>query len=187
MKLFRWSLVTGLASTSLFVATVVSMGSFGCSSSSGTPSGGAGGGGGAGGAAGAGGGGGGSSAQPTITISSPANGATVAATAGTHKTVPISFTVTNFTLMPAGSCAGAAGCGHIHEFTDGTTCAPAGQGYNNQFAASPGNVWLDLCPTVDASHTTKLELHNDDHSLYTCGGSCPNGITQQVQYTATGP
>jgi hypothetical protein len=48
-------------------------------------------------------------------------------------------------------------------------------------------VWLDLCAagggSVCGSHTTKLELHNNDHSLYTCGGSCPSGISTTVTYT----
>jgi hypothetical protein len=146
--------------------------------------------GGGGGTAGGGGGtaGGGGSALPVITISGPASGATVQPTAGPlidggpgHIITPITFTVSNFTLAAPGTCAGQATCGHIHETTDGANCTQGS--YNNAFVTSPGNVWLDLCNDgVCGNKTTQLELHDDNHNLYTCGGACPTGIQASISY-----
>ncbi len=146
----------------------------------------AGGGGGAAGGGGGAAGGGGSIGQASITITSPtANQSNVPVTTDSNgQVVSIVFTVANFTLSAPGTCNGAVNCGHIHETTDGTACTPSGSPYNNDSSASPMDAILSDCPAVTGSHTTQLELHNDDHSLYTCGGACPSGIQASVTYTA---
>jgi hypothetical protein len=141
------------------------------------------------------GGGGGTEAggSPTISITSPAPGATVTVTKVTgppaQEVVPVSFTVTNFTLMAPGTCPGGAtntSCGHVHLLIDGTTCTPTGAPYNNAatVAGTPVNAILSSCPTINGPHTVTLELHKDDHSPL----DGPSGavISAQVMITATG-
>src|SRR5689334_17999150 len=64
---------------------------------------------------------------PMLSISAPSNGTSVPLPADGN--IPVSFTVTNFTLMAPGSCAGAANCGHVHLTIDGQTCNAAGSPY----------------------------------------------------------
>jgi hypothetical protein len=100
---------------------------------------------------------------PTITISAPASGATVTMGTDADKTVPITFGVSDFTLMAAGTCNGAANCGHVHILVDGPTCSPPP--YNNEAHAIPtANALLAKCPTPAGSHTVTLELHDDMHN-----------------------
>ncbi|MFI5306015.1 MAG: hypothetical protein ACHQ53_01605 [Polyangiales bacterium] len=114
----------------------------------------------AGGGSGSGGSGGGA---PTVKITAPTNNAQVMANAA-DPDVPVSFTVTGFTLMDPGKCAGAKMCGHIHVLVDGTACNDTGVPYNAAGSTSPIDAGLDYCPSISGTHTITLELHNDDHS-----------------------
>ena len=106
-------------------------------------------------------------AMGTLQITSPATGTAVTPT-GTDHSVPVAFSVTNFTLKAAGTCSGAANCGHVHMVVDGATCNdPTALGpYNNDGFASPIPINLSKCPAVTGAHTVVAELHNDDHSFY---------------------
>jgi hypothetical protein len=120
---------------------------------------------------------------PGITISSPASGAAVTLMPP-QDAVPISFAVTNFTLMAPGTCAGATNCGHIHILVDGPACTPDGAPYNNDATSSPGNALLNACPTANGSHTATLEIHHDDHSPFL--GASGTVISTSVSFTASG-
>jgi len=97
-------------------ALVLSAGAFGCGSSN-------------------------STSTATIKISSPTAGAMVAAGTDADKSVPVTFTVTNFTLMAPGACGSVADtCGHVHLLIDGTACNVAPSPYNNAGATSPISV-----------------------------------------------
>ena len=129
---------------------------------------------------------------PTISITSPSEGQTVAAGQPPHSPawiVSIGFNVTNFTLMPAGTCSGGAAnstCGHVQVYVDGSACTPMGEPDNNMAFNGPNMIdaYLNSCPTVSGSHTVSLELHRDDGSPL----DGPNGtvIRAQVTFTATG-
>ena len=112
------------------------------------------------------GGSGGSGMAPTITITDPKAGAMVTLGADASKSVNVAFTSTNFVLKAPGMCAGAAGCGHVHELIDMAACNDTGGGfpYNNAATASPAVAKFALCATPTGQHTISLELHNDDHS-----------------------
>ena len=104
---------------------------------------------------------------PTLTIDAPAAGASVALGADADRSVPVSFTVTDFTLKAPGTCAGASACGHVHLLIDDAACNTAGSPYNNAGAASPMSALFARCASAAGDHTVRLELHNDDHSAVT--------------------
>ncbi len=140
-----------------------------CSSSSGGSDGGAGGGG----------------TAPAISISSPANGASVAVTKP-NDNVSLAFATTNFTLAAPGMCGSQAStdnCGHIHVLVDGTSCTPSGSPYNNDATASPATAILSSCPMASGSHKATLELHHDDHSPIQVNGAT---VSASVTFAATG-
>jgi hypothetical protein len=124
------------------------------------------------------------SGDGTITITSPANNATVTADANSPD-VNISFTVANFTLKAPGSCKGMSNCGHVHLTVDGTACNdPSAPGaYNNDGFASPISVGLDYCAAISGTHVVEAQLHNDDHSTY----SDPAGTPVVSDITITAP
>jgi hypothetical protein len=117
---------------------------------------------------------------------------------------PISFTTTNFTGMPAGTCGGVSKtCGHVHLYVDQTAagtspCTPMGASYNNASPLavadagptpfSPINAIMSECANTDptdGSHTVLLELHADDHTpIVNASGAT---ISATVQFTASGP
>jgi|HubBroStandDraft_1064217.scaffolds.fasta_scaffold66470_2 hypothetical protein len=137
---------------------------------------------------------------PSITITSPASGATATVTALTgppaEAVVPIAFTVTNFTLMAPGTCPGGdsdTGCGHVHLTIDGAACTPSGEPYNNATpataaadgaGASPVNALLNLCPMINGMHTVTLSLHNDTHAPL--DGPDGGAIETSVTFMVTG-
>lgn len=132
---------------------------------------------------------------PSVTIVSPASGATISTAASTD--VPVMFTVTNFTFdVPVTGCGGVPSdnCGHIHLLIDGTACnatasdpggaAPYNNAYPNTgdtgpFTASPATVvaHLAFCPMAPGSHTMVVSLHRTDHSAVTNGASSTVTIT----------
>jgi hypothetical protein len=124
---------------------------------------------------GAGTGGGGAAGAPSITITSPADNATVNASDASPD-VDFSIDVKNFTLMAPGKCpTGDTACGHIHvlvdaDVGDGKQCNSPGAPYNEAFpdptedAAGP-HAGLDYCKTgVTGDHLITVELHHDNHS-----------------------
>jgi hypothetical protein len=194
MRLQRWSVTVFTLAVASSLAFVIACGVNTSKGAGGGAGGGGAAGGGAagGGAAGGGAGGGGAGYLPaSITIEAPAPGATVS-TPGTVPVAPVTFSVTNFTLVDPsrGTCAStssdqSAACGSVYETTDGTFCNVAGAAFNSVFTSSPGDVLLDACTTgLCAPHTTTLELRNGDGSLFTCDGACPDGVSTSVSYTA---
>jgi len=102
---------------------------------------------------------------PTISISAPAQNATVTMAAG--NIVPVTFSVMNFLLKAPGTCVAADGaCGHVHLKIDGTACndTASSKPYNNAGFASPINAELAFCPMAAGAHNISLELHNNDHT-----------------------
>lgn len=115
-----------------------------------------------------------SGSNATVAITSPQSGASVALGTDAQKSVPVSFTLTNFTLKPAGSCAGAANCGHIHLVIDAATSpcntshgATSGDAYNAQITSgTSGNAQFAICGSGAAgTHSITLELADDGHGL----------------------
>jgi hypothetical protein len=106
----------------------------------------------------------GPTASPGININGPEWGATVMI--GADNLIPVSFTVSNFMLALPGTCAGAAGCGHVHLKVDGAACnnVAAGKPYNAAGYASPITADLSFCPAAEGQHDISLELHHDDHT-----------------------
>jgi hypothetical protein len=174
MKILGLDLGASVSAVSVSAVTVA-LAAAGCSSSSG------------GGASPGGGTEGG--AAPTIAITGLASGASVPVTTddegGTPvKTVPIPFTITNFTLAAPGTCPGGASnasCGHIHVLVDGAACTPSGAPYDNaDTTGSPAIAILSTCSMVNGAHTVSLELHNDAHAALV------PPVSTSVMITATG-
>ena len=114
-------------------------------------------------------GGGGSNAS--VMITAPQSGASVALGTDTAKSVPVSFTLSNFTLKAPGTCGGAANCGHLHLVIDDYTspCDPlAGVGnekYNVQvITGTTTSAQFATCGAPAGSHTITLEVHDDAHA-----------------------
>lgn len=124
------------------------------------------------------------SGDGTITITSPADKASVTADAN-NPDVNIAFTVANFTLKAPGSCKGMSSCGHVHLTVDGAACNdPSAPGpYNNDGFASPISIGLDYCAMISGTHVVEAQLHNDDHSTY----SDPAGMPVVDDITITVP
>jgi hypothetical protein len=100
---------------------------------------------------------------PTISISSPAPGALVLGD-DPERSVPVAFTVSNFTLMAPGACRGLPNCGHVHLVIDQQACNASGAAYNNEGATSTLDARFASCATPTGPHAITLQLHNDDHS-----------------------
>lgn len=111
--------------------------------------------------------------EPTITITMPTNGSTVAPT-GSNSTVDVAFTVTNFNFFAPGApgcTASSDNCGHVHVLVDGNACTPDGSPYDNaDTTGTPAQAILSTCPAVDGMHKITLELHHTDHSPIQVGG-----------------
>lgn len=92
---------------------------------------------------------------PTIALNAPAAGQLVYAGA----TVPLSVTITNFTLAPQSvGMAAVAGQGHYHIFLDGQ--------YIGNSAYVTGTAIIPVT-TMPGMHTLSVSLANNDHSLIT--------------------
>jgi hypothetical protein len=112
--------------------------------------------------------GGGSNAS--VAITAPQAGS-VALGTDSLKSVPVSFTLSNFTLAAPGTCGGAANCGHLHLVIDdySSACDPlAGVGtekYNVQVitGATTSAQFASCGGTAAGSHTLTLEVHDDAH------------------------
>jgi predicted RNA-binding protein YlqC (UPF0109 family) len=99
---------------------------------------------------------------PTISIESPTAGQAVAL-GGDAGLVPVSYSVTGFTLRAPGTCD-AGNCGHVHLVVDNGACNAGANPYNNAGASGPLDAKLALCADPAGTHTLSLELHNNDHS-----------------------
>jgi hypothetical protein len=107
---------------------------------------------------------------PSITITSPQNGATVMPALDADKSVPVSFTVQGFTLMAPGTCPSTSDtCGHVHLLVDGNLCNAPGMIYNDAGAASPIIAKLATCGMTTGPQTISVELHRNDHTPVATG------------------
>jgi len=125
---------------------------------------------------------------PGIKIDKPKTGDVVGpgTDAPDYPDVPVSFTVTNFTLKApqSANCTGD-NCGHVHLIVDNASCNdPATPTlYNAAGFMSPINAGLDYCKGgVAGSHTIILELHRNDHTPVK--GADGKVISDSVQITA---
>lgn len=100
---------------------------------------------------------------PTITITSPAPDAHVAATGD----LPVTFAVGNFTLREPGACNGAPACGHVEIFVDGAACNRPGLPFNGRASELTATAKLSACPSIIGNHTISLRLHHDDYTPVT--------------------
>jgi hypothetical protein len=122
-------------------------------------------------AAACGGSGSGGGSNASVTITAPQSGASVALGTDSLKSVPVSFTLSNFTLMAPGTCGGAANCGHLHLVIDGYTSpcnTLAGVGtekYNVQITTgtTTSAQFASCGGTAAGAHTLTLEVHDDAH------------------------
>jgi hypothetical protein len=112
--------------------------------------------------------GGGSNAS--VAITAPQAGS-VALGTDSLKSVPVSFTLSNFTLAAPGTCGGAANCGHLHLVIDGYTSpcdsltGVGSEKYNAQVitGATTSAQFASCGGTAAGSHTLTLEVHDDAH------------------------
>jgi hypothetical protein len=119
---------------------------------------------------------GGSSSSPaTVAITAPAAGSTITLGTDADKSVPVSFTTTNFTVQPPGSCSNSLTCGHVHLLIDGPTgCINGTLAYDNELDAPSGatNVAkFARCATATGAHVISLELHDDHHAPVASNGA----------------
>jgi hypothetical protein len=119
----------------------------------------------------------GNSGVPSVAITSPTPGETVALGMDVNKSVPIVFTTQNFTLASPGTSGCGSGCGHVNILVDGTACNANGSPYNATGSASPLSALLGLCASPAGSHTVKVELVNDDDTAVTGGAAAMVTIT----------
>jgi hypothetical protein len=118
----------------------------------------------------------------TLSISSPKNNDTVAATDGK---ISVAFD-TNYVLKPAGGCNGQTGCGSVFLQVDGAACYASGKAYNVDATVSPTDVDLTLCPTVAGTHTISAELRQDDAAQdFVENNVTKDPITSSVTITVT--
>jgi len=117
------------------------------------------------------GGSGGGGSNASVTITSPQSGASVALGTDSLQSVPVSFTLSNFTLKAPGTCGGAANCGHLHLVIDSYTSpcnTAAGVGsekYNVQVTTgiTTSAQFASCGSTAAGPHTLTLEVHDDAH------------------------
>src|SRR5260370_12826336 len=122
-------------------------------------------------AAACGGSGSGGGSNASVTITAPQSGASVALGPDSQKSVPVSFTLSKFTLMAPGTCGGAANCGHLHLVIDGYTSpcnTLAGVGtekYNVQITTgtTTSAQFASCGGTAAGQHTLTLEGHDHAH------------------------
>lgn len=130
-----------------------------------------------------------SASNATIAITSPQSGSSVALGTDAAQSVPVTFTLTNFTLKAAGTCAGMANCGHVHLVIDSASSAcnnsqgaSSSDRYNVQITSgTSGNGQLATCGSGAAgTHSITLELADDSHNLL------KDGSGNTIESTITG-
>lgn len=104
----------------------------------------------------------------SITITSPAEGASLSFDG--EPTVPVAFTVTGFTLGDISSCAASPACGDVWINVDGADCnAPTGGAppRNEEGSVSPVIARLEYCfKGADGAHTIIASLHDKNGNAY---------------------
>jgi hemoglobin len=96
---------------------------------------------------------------PTLTILSPADGATVDPAADADLAVSLEVAIEGLTLRSPGTCTAAdAPCGWILIKVDGTSCADDGAVLNGRAWANPVLARVGLCPEAGGEHRIELEL-----------------------------
>lgn len=122
--------------------------------------------------------------QPAVAIDWPLQGAAVTLGGDADKSVPMYYSVQNFTLKAPGTCGTETACGHVHVLVDGSACNDTGAPYNNAGATGPTAAKLGLCADAAGAHEITVELHNDDHSAVMSDGS---SVKADVRVTACEP
>ena len=98
-------------------------------------------------------------APPTLTLLSPADGATVDPSATPDLAVALDVAVEGITLRAPGTCmASEAPCGWIRVRVDGTSCSDDSNDVNGRAWTSPVLARMALCPEPAGLHTVELEL-----------------------------
>jgi truncated hemoglobin YjbI len=98
-------------------------------------------------------------AAPTLTLLSPADGATVEPSATPDLAVALEVSVAGLTLRPPGTCAASeAPCGSIRVRVDGTSCADDDGDVNARAWGNPVLARMALCPLPGGEHRIELEL-----------------------------
>jgi hypothetical protein len=120
---------------------------------------------------------------PSVSITAPANGASVPA-----GNVVVSAAVQNFTLLTAGG-ANVTGQGHLHYYLDvtipTTPGAPAVTGAGTyQVSPNLSATWQNLAP---GAHTLGVQLVNNDHTPLVPPVTATVNITVQAPATTTPP
>jgi hypothetical protein len=124
---------------------------------------------------------------PTIKITKPTNGTTMAISdLGGGTDLDVSYTVTNFDLKAPGTCGTEKSCGHIHVYVNGDACNATGLPANAEDITNPITAGIDYCKTgvVAGNYAVKLELHDDTHTLVK--DATGNGVSDTVNITLTG-
>jgi hypothetical protein len=128
---------------------------------------------------------------PTLTITSPAENATIVIT--DDPDVPVAYTVTNFTVKKPGTCAaGEAHCGHVEIKVDGDACnnkEPGEEGpFNHSNEENPIPGGLDYCEgglaAINGPHTFVLRLVNDNNTPVAGAASATLHITAKFELDA---
>lgn len=116
----------------------------------------------------------------TLSITAPADGATVTVRPDADRTLTVAFVSSGVTLREPGTClASEQPCGHVLARVDGSACSPDGQDFNSAGASSPLVVALGLCPSAAGEHTIELQLVGDDRAplLDASGASFSAAVT----------
>ncbi|HEV8325196.1 MAG TPA: hypothetical protein VG389_26505 [Myxococcota bacterium] len=103
-------------------------------------------------------------APPVLLLSDVAAGDTLTLGADADQTVDVAFDVGNFTLTAAGTCAGAARCGHVELRIDGFTCDEPGATFNVEGTTSPLPAHFARCAAPAGIHEIEIALHDDTHT-----------------------
>jgi hypothetical protein len=113
---------------------------------------------------------GGGASNASVMITAPLSGS-VALGTDSAKSVPVSFTLSGFTLKAPGTCGGAANCGHLHlvidSYTSSCNTAPGvgSEMYNVQVTTGTAtSAQFATCGAPAGSHTITLEVHDDAHA-----------------------
>jgi hypothetical protein len=130
----------------------------------------------------------GPSGPESITITSPADGATV--TFDGEPNLQVAFTVTNFRLSDPQFCGTQKQCGTVWIKVDGDNCnEPIGNTppRNAEGTSSPITAHLEYCFNGNAGpHTIDAELHDSDGVLVTDGSGKPARATIHITAQVTG-
>jgi len=133
--------------------------------------------------------------DPTVTITEPADKATVTIT--DDPDVQVGFAVTNFDLKDLGKCAGASGCGHVQVSVDGHNCDDHSNGavhpYNAETATSPVGAGLDYCTDavmgvpVEKTYPVVVGLYDDNEAAVMDSSGKPVSASIEINVKVVPP